>query len=105
MSYLVVPDINFIRDIDSFAEYASAYSDEFALEQFERLQQILTVDLAEAPHTWGFFFITGAPYRAYLFRVGRRTSYWIVYAIDEAARRIDLLRFWNASRRVGSFEL
>jgi hypothetical protein len=87
MSFLVVPDINFIRDIDSFAEYARAYSDDFAREQFERLKEILSVDLAEAPHIWGFFFITGAPYRAYLFRGGRRTSYWIVYAIDEGASR------------------
>ena len=105
MTFAIVLDANFIRDVEKFAEYAAAYSDEFAREQFMRLNRILTTDLAEAPRTWGFFFVTGAPYRAYLFRVGRRTSYWIVYAIDEDARRVNVLRFWNASRDAETFKI
>ena len=90
-------------DIDDFGEYATEYSEEFAREQFTRLNRILTVDLAEMPYTWGYFFVTGAPYRACLFKVGRRTTYWIVYIIDEDARRVDVLRFWNASRDAKAF--
>src|SRR5262245_23887612 len=105
MSFTVVRARRFNRDLEDFTRYTSAYSDAFSREQFERLNRILTVDLAEKPKTWSYFFITGAPYRAYLFRVGRRTSYWVVYKIDEATRRVDVLRLWNASRKIETFEL
>ena len=105
MTFRVVKDSVAQAEIDSFGDYASDYSEEFAREQFTRLNRILTVELAEAPYTWGYFFVTGAPYRAYLFKVGRRTSYWIVYTVDEDARRVDVLRFWNASRDTKTFSV
>ena len=105
MTFRVVKDSVAQAEIDSFGAYASDYSEEFAREQFTRLNRILTVELAEAPYTWGYFFVTGAPYRAYLFKVGRRTSYWIVYTVDEDARRVDVLRFWNASRDTKTFSV
>jgi len=55
--------------------------------------------------TWSYFPLTGAPYRAYLFRVGRRTQYWIVNTVDEGTRTVDVLNFWNASRDPESLEL
>jgi mRNA-degrading endonuclease RelE of RelBE toxin-antitoxin system len=84
--------------IDEFAVYLLAYSEEFAIEQFERLDRILSVNLQESPLTWSYFAITGAPYRAYLFRVGRRTQYWIIYTVDEDTQTVNVLHFWNASR-------
>ena len=66
------------RDIDEFAAYLRSYSEEFAFEPFDRLDQILLMSLAEAPLTWGYFPLTGAPYRGYLFRVGRRTQFCII---------------------------
>jgi hypothetical protein len=66
--------------------------------KFERLDRILRLNLGEAPLAWSYFPLTGAPYRAYLFRVGRRTQYWIIYTVDEEARIVDILRFWSASR-------
>jgi hypothetical protein len=86
------------RHIDQFARYLRDYSEPFAREQIKRLDRILSVNIAEAPHTWSYFPFTGAPYRAYLFRVGRRTQYWIVYMVDDDARTIDVLHFWNAMR-------
>ena len=103
MTYRVVKDPAAQAEIESFGAYAAGYSEDFAREQFTRLNRILTVELAQAPYTWGHFFITGAPYRAYLFKVGRRTSHWIVYTIDEDARRVNVLRFWNASRDAEDF--
>ncbi|MDQ2079562.1 hypothetical protein RA307_05155 [Xanthobacteraceae bacterium Astr-EGSB] len=47
----------------------------------------------------------GAPYRANLFRVGRRTQYWIIYTVDEDAGVIDVLQFWNAMRDPRDFEI
>jgi len=58
-----------------------------------RLDRILWVNLGESPLTWNYFALTGAPYRAYQFRVGRRTQFWIIYTVDEAARTIDILHF------------
>src|SRR4030095_4007629 len=60
---------------------------------------------AKPPLTWGYFPITGAPYRAYLFRVGRRTQYWVIYTVDEQAQTVDVLQFWNATRDPESLEL
>jgi mRNA-degrading endonuclease RelE of RelBE toxin-antitoxin system len=86
------------RHIDDFAAYLRAYSEDFAMEQIDRLDRILAVDVGQSPLTWSYFAFTGAPYRAYLFRVGRRTQYWIIYTVDEDGRTVDILHFWNASR-------
>jgi hypothetical protein len=93
------------RHIDEFAVYLRSYSDRFAIEQIDRLNRILSVNLGQSPLTWGYFTPTGAPYRAYLFRVGRRTQYWIIYTVDENAQIVDVLHFWNASRDPESLEL
>jgi plasmid stabilization system protein ParE len=85
------------QEIDGFAAYTSAYTEEFATEQFARLADTLS-EIAEAPLRWTYFVLTGAPYRACLFRVGRRAQYWIIYTVDEDERTVGVLRFWNASR-------
>jgi hypothetical protein len=86
------------RFMDEFAVYLRDYSEAFAAQHIERLDYVLSVTLRESPLTWSYFALTGPPYRAYLFRVGRRTQYWIVYIVDEEARTVDILHFWNASR-------
>jgi len=94
-----------LREIDEFAAYLRDYSEDFAVGQIERLDRILSVNLGETPLTWSYFAFTGAPYRAYLFRVGRRTQYWIIYTVDEDARSVDILHFWNAMRDSERLEL
>ena len=103
MTYRVFRSRSFDRDVDAFARYAAEYSELFAREQFARLETVLSVDLVQSPNTWSYFFVTGAPYHAYFFNVGRRTSFWIVYTVDEELKRVDLVRFWNASRDTESF--
>jgi plasmid stabilization system protein ParE len=93
------------RHIDQFAVYLRDYNEQFAIEQIDRLNRILSVNLGQSPLTWGYFTLTGAPYCAYLFRVGRRTQYWIIYTVDENAQIVDVLHFWNASRDPESLEL
>ena len=93
------------RHIDEFARYLQDYSEPFAHEQIERLGRILSVNIGQAPHTWSYFPFTGAPYRAYLFRIGRRTQYWIVYGVDDSNQIVDVLHFWNASRDPQTFEI
>jgi mRNA-degrading endonuclease RelE of RelBE toxin-antitoxin system len=93
------------RHIDEFAAYLHNYSEEFAIEQIERLDRIISVNLGESPLIWSYFAFTGAPYRAYLFRVGRRTQYWIIYTVNEETRTVDILDFWNAARDPDSLDL
>jgi plasmid stabilization system protein ParE len=84
--------------IDQFAHYLRSHSGDFAVEQIERLDRILHSNIGEAPLSWNYFPLTGAPYRGYLFRVGRRTHYWIIYVVDEDTHTVDILSFWNTAR-------
>jgi mRNA-degrading endonuclease RelE of RelBE toxin-antitoxin system len=86
------------RHIDAFAGYLRDYSEEFASEQIDRLDRIIGLHLGESPLAWPYFPLTGAPYRGYLFRVGRRTQFWIIYTVDDETRTVDILHFWNATR-------
>lgn len=86
MTYRVVVAPLAQAEMAEFAAYAADFSDDFASEHFSRLNHILSVELAEAPIMWSYFYVTGAPYRAYLFRVGRHTQFWIVYTVDEAQK-------------------
>jgi mRNA-degrading endonuclease RelE of RelBE toxin-antitoxin system len=105
MTYRVRIDPVAQRQIDRFAVYLRDYDEDFAIEQIGRLDRILYANLAEAPLTWGYFPLTGAPYCAYLFRVGRRTQYWIIYTVDEDSRTVDILSFWNTSRDPDTIDL
>jgi len=54
--------------------------------------------LTHRPKAFPWFHETGAPYRAKLFRMGRAT-YWIVYTIDDALQRVEIVRFWHSARQ------
>ena len=97
MSFRLRIDALAQQEIDEFAAYTAAYSEEFAAEQFTRLVGALS-EIADGPPRWTYFVLTGAPYRASLFRVGRRTQYWIIYTVDEDEHTVNVLRFWNAGR-------
>jgi mRNA-degrading endonuclease RelE of RelBE toxin-antitoxin system len=93
------------REIDEFITYLRDYDENFAIEQINRINRILVEHLGESPLTWSYFAFTGAPYRAYLFRIGRRTQYWIIYSVDEQNRTVDILRFWSTSRDPDALDL
>ncbi len=91
-------------DIDNLARYCRSFAPAFWEEQEARLARVFETWFATSPHTWNFFFVTGAPYRAYLFEVGDRTKFWIVYTIDEERRIVNVLRVWNAARDPSEFQ-
>jgi mRNA-degrading endonuclease RelE of RelBE toxin-antitoxin system len=105
MAYRVRIDPVALRQIEQFAAYLRDYDEEFAIEQIERLDRTLRATLGQSPLMWGYFPLTGAPYRAYLFRVGRRTQYWIIYTVDEDAGAVDILSFWNTARDPQTIDL
>ena len=105
MSYRVRIDPAAQFQIDLFAAYLRQYDADFAIEQIDRLDGIIQATLAQAPLTWGYFPLTGPPYRGYLFRVGPRAQYWIIYTVDEDANTVDILSFWNTARDPNSLDL
>jgi mRNA-degrading endonuclease RelE of RelBE toxin-antitoxin system len=105
MVYRVRIDPVALRQIEQFAAYLRDYDEEFAIEQIHQLDRILRVTLGQSPLMWGYFPLTGAPYRGYLFRVGRRTQYWIIYTVDEDASTVDILSFWNTARDPKTIDL
>lgn len=60
------------------------------------LEHDLRVVIANHPHAFGWFE-TGAPHRAKLFKLAR-TSFWIIYSVDDERQRVEIKRFWNAAR-------
>src|ERR1700733_4402158 len=90
-------------DIDEFARHSRDYSADFWNEQEARLAYVFEVRLASMPETWNFFFVSGAPYRAFLYEVGVRTQLWIVYTIDDELKTVSVLRIWNAARDTTRF--
>jgi len=91
-------------DIDDLARYCRNYSVAFWEEQEARLARVFETWLATTPHMWVFFFLTGAPYHAYLFVIGDRTKYWIVYTIDNKARIVTSCVFGTHLKILSSFE-
>ena len=105
MTYRLRIDAVAQRQIDEFAAYLRDYDEDFATEHIDRLNRVLSIDLTESPLMWAYFSLTGPPYRAYLFRIGRRTHYWIIYTVDENRRTVDVLSFWNAARDPDTLDL
>lgn len=86
------------KDIRDFIRYLKREAGEAAARRyFEALEHDITRHLADNPHAFPWFRETGPPYRAKLFKLAR-TTYWIVYAIDDEKKIIELVRFWNSAR-------
>jgi plasmid stabilization system protein ParE len=93
------------KDIRDFFRYLRAEAGEaIALKYFEALEHDLLHLIANSPHAFSLFHETGAPYRAKLFKLAR-TTYWIVYTVDDEGETVDLLRFWNSAREPGTHGL
>lgn len=75
-----------------------------ARRHLARLDNDLTGAILRGPNRFGWFRETGPPYRAKLFRLAR-TTYWIVYRIDDANGIVSVLRLWNSAREPGTHGL
>jgi plasmid stabilization system protein ParE len=87
-----------LDEIRAFLAYLSNYDPDVSVRYETLLEQLIESDLSEFPLRYSWFWKSGPPYRGYLFRISRRTQFWVIYKIDEAHNRVDVLRFWNASR-------
>jgi plasmid stabilization system protein ParE len=86
-------------------EYLSHYSVASADKALAEIGRALRVDIAPKPAHLRLVLSDWLAYRARLFRIFRRTQFWIIYEFRDDIRRIDVLRIWNASRNPAAFEL
>jgi plasmid stabilization system protein ParE len=105
MKYRVVIDVLAQREIDNFYEYLRRYSENTARKYVEAFYDAIERTIAILPHSFSFFAEVGAPYRAFLFTVSRRTAFWVIYAVDDDKNEVRILRFWNAAREPGTHGL
>ena len=97
MTYRVRIDPVALGQIEQFATWLSDYSEDFAIEQIERLDEILRLNLAEAPLTWATSPLPGPLSCVPLSRRPQNPAL-DQYTVDEDARIVDILLFWSTSR-------
>ncbi len=90
------------KDIREVFGYIRRQNAQIAGRHLVRLDASIN-SIARSPTAWSHFFLTGAPYRAKLFEIGR-ASFWIVCRLDEATEAIEILRIWNSRQDPGEFE-
>ncbi|MBI5469882.1 type II toxin-antitoxin system RelE/ParE family toxin [Candidatus Kaiserbacteria bacterium] len=105
MSFRVDFSDEAIVQIDEFFEYLARYSEGIAEKYYAAFQQAIDYYLVNYPETFTFYKETGSPYRAFLFTVSQRTSYWIIYRVYEEKRLVRVFRFWNSARKPHSHRL
>jgi plasmid stabilization system protein ParE len=87
-----------LEDIRCFLEYLADYDTELSVRYEAALEHLIDRDISEFPLRYPWFWLSGPPFRGCLFQVSRRTKFWIIYSADDTLNRVDILRFWNASR-------
>jgi plasmid stabilization system protein ParE len=89
---------NFIRHLRREA------SEEIARKYFAELEHDIIYLIGNTPNSFSWFHETGPPYRAKLFRLAR-TTYWIIYVVDDENNAVELIRFWNSAGKPGTHGL
>ena len=105
MNYRIIIDVEAQADIDRFYRYLKRFDKGVAVKYVNAFYDVIERNLASAPHMFSHFSETGPPYRALLFSISSRTTYWIIYKIEEDRNEVQILRFWNTARKPGSHGL
>lgn len=92
-------------DIRDFFRYLKSEAGEtIARKYLSQLVHDLTYLIANNPNSFNWFHETGPPYRAKLFRLAR-TTYWIIYIVNDENQVVELIRFWNSAWEPGTHGL
>lgn len=98
MPYEVVRSPQARSDIRHLARYLTQEAGAtIAAAYLDALERDLVGVIANNPNAFIWFHETGAPYRAKLFKLAR-TTYWIVYVVDDERRRVEVVRLWHSAR-------
>jgi plasmid stabilization system protein ParE len=93
------------EDIREFFRHLKREASEATAQKyFKELAHDITFLIANMPNSFNWFHETGPPYRAKLFKLAR-TTYWIIYVVDDENEVVELLRFWNSARKPGTHGL
>ena len=99
MSYQIIRTPHARRDIRRYFRYLTQEAGEITAQAYlAALEHDIRVVIAHNPNAFSWFHETGEPHHAKLFRL-TRTSFWIVYTVDEDRRRIEIERFWSTARQ------
>ena len=75
-------------------------------EKYEvALEQAITAYLLNPPVTFGWYWETGAPNRAFLFALTPRSAYWVIYRVYEGEGAVRVIGFRSASAEPGTHGL
>ena len=102
LKYRILIDRRAQDDLNEFYEYLREYSESTALKYVEAFYDAVDQTLAEFPHSCAFLPEIGAPYRGLLFRVSKRTAFWVIFTVHDETHEVRILRFWNAAREPGT---
>lgn len=75
MKSRVAIDVLAQRDIDDFYEYLRRYSENTARKYVEAFYDAIERTITDFPRSSSFFAEVGAPYRAFIFTISRRTAF------------------------------
>jgi plasmid stabilization system protein ParE len=93
------------QDMRAFFRHLKREANDATAEKYlQELERDITYLIANTPNSFNWFHETGPPYRAKLFRLAR-TTYWIIYVVDDTNEIVELVRFWNSARRPGTHGL
>ena len=103
--YTVIRSIPARQDIRQFGRYLKQEAGVVIAQKYlAALEHDIQTVLASNPNAFSWFHGTGEPYRAKLFRLAR-AAYWIIYVVDDARQRVEIVRFWHAAREPGTHGL
>lgn len=105
MKYTIIIDVRAQDDIDEFYAYLSKYSEGTANKYVEAFYDALEQTIAQFPLLFPCFADIGDPYHAFLFSLSQRTTFWIIYTVNENTKEVHILRFWNTAREAGTHGL
>ena len=105
MTYRLEFSIRAIHQIDGFFEHLRRYSFATANKYQCALQEAIDTYLVNSPTTFGYYWETGEPYRAFLFTVSPRTTYWVIYRVYEDEGLVRVMRFRNTALEQGTHGL
>jgi plasmid stabilization system protein ParE len=103
--YDIFADDLALEDIRGFLDYLADYDTVMSARCEAALEQLNDRDISEVPLRYPWFWLSGPPFRGCVFQVSRRTKFWIIYSVDYILHRVDILRFWNASRDPSELKL
>lgn len=105
MPYKIIRSVPARRDIRQLGRYLKREAGVVIAQTYlAALEYDIRTIIANSPNAFSWFHGTGEPYRAKLFKLARST-YWIIYVVDDKQQRVEIVRLWHSARQPGTHGL